>query len=131
MYFIQDLSTKEISRYWPDKVKEIKAAIAEFDLEEGGHIGFEAERVLEVINDILGFDGVEGWATDMQSGVQYCNTGETYDPTVIFVSTSRNTGYFCTGSWGDLLEANPELDPDYDEDDEDYDEDEDEDEDDD
>lgn len=70
---------------------------------------------LEVINELLGLYGTEGITGDWQNGywcnivAAYCNTGETYDLTVIHVRGSSSfdqRGTFIISSWGDWFEKN-------------------------
>lgn len=49
----------------------------------------------------LGSFGVEGWANDTRSGVQYLNFGDTYSPTLV-VCCTRYTWrcHVAMGGWG-------------------------------
>lgn len=48
--------------------------------------------------------GVEGFAINPQSGIQYLNTGDPYGRTIVFRAKSRNAGLWNLGSWGDMAE---------------------------
>lgn len=54
--------------------------------------------------------GVEGWAITTQRGVSYLNMGDTYALTLVAI-TDRWSCKFMVTSWGDLIENNPELEP--------------------
>lgn len=55
---------------------------------------------LGLINDILGFSGVESLYPQLPN-IDYCNKGDTYDTTVF---TNSKTGKFYIGDWGSLIE---------------------------
>jgi len=47
------------------------------------------EQAIHAADVLLGTYGVEGWASeDGRSGVSYCNTGDTYAPTLFLVRGS-------------------------------------------
>lgn len=52
----------------------------------------------------LGTFGVEGFAINMDSGVEYLNTGDSYGRTILFRSRSRWIGRWSLGAWGDIAE---------------------------
>lgn len=57
---------------------------------------------MENINEILGLCGVECIPEGHNSkspAIEYCNTGDTYDPTMMFIN-----GSFRIGCWGDIVE---------------------------
>jgi hypothetical protein len=62
---------------------------------------------LEAIDELLGTHGVEGF-----NGVSYCNTGESYNTTVLYIRHNKSYGPcngFSIGSWGDLVERYPAI----------------------
>jgi len=68
---------------------------------------------LEVINELLGLYGTEGISGDWQNGywcnivASYCNTGETYNLTVMHIRGDgwwNEQGKFIVCSWGDWVE---------------------------
>lgn len=69
---------------------------------------------LDAIDKLLGTYGTEAIRGEWQKGYWcdivacYCNTGETYDATVIHVrgEWSDSPGRFMIGSWGDFVERN-------------------------
>jgi hypothetical protein len=65
----------------------------------GFHLGL-VERVMDAIDVLLGTRGVEGLTT-RRGRYLYCNTGETYEATVVRC-TSRGTWRVAT--WGDIAE---------------------------
>jgi len=69
------------------------------------HCSHDAAKVMlateERFTD-LGTFGVEGWCDDDgNDGVQYLNTGQAYDLTIVFKS---ETEQFRIASWGDIAE---------------------------
>lgn len=52
----------------------------------------------------LGTFGVDGFSVNMDSGIQYLNTGDPYDVTILFRAKSRNEGRWSLGAWGDIAE---------------------------
>lgn len=62
--------------------------------------GNRSSNILLIADHLLGTFGVE----TLGHGVYYCNTGETYDATLLY---DARQGRFWVGSWGDLVEANP------------------------
>lgn len=72
---------------------------------------------LEAIDKLLGTYGTEAIRGSWQNGywcdvvAAYCNTGDTYDLTVIHARGETSwdeQGRFFVGSWGDFVEANSE-----------------------
>lgn len=69
---------------------------------------------LDVINALLGLHGTEAIKGEWQNGywcdtvAAYCNTGDTYQLTVIHVRGDgwNPAGKFIVASWGDWFEAN-------------------------
>jgi hypothetical protein len=73
------------------------------------HCSFAAARALEDTErqfPDLGTFGVEGHSWTTYHGVNYLNTGDTYDATILFRSDSER---FWIGSWGDFVEHNERL----------------------
>lgn len=52
----------------------------------------------------LGTFGVEGVSLSMGRGIQYLNTGDTYEMTICFLSGNGDDGKFFISSWGDCVE---------------------------
>lgn len=72
---------------------------------------------LDVINELLGLHGTDGITGDWQNGywcnivAAYCNTGDTYDLTVMHVRGATRwdeQGKFIVCSWGDWVEKHGE-----------------------
>jgi len=69
---------------------------------------------LEAIDKLLGTCGTDAIRGEWQNGywcdivAAYCNTGDTYDLTVIHVrgNSWNEQGRFIVSSWGDWVEAN-------------------------
>lgn len=78
-----------------------------------GHISHDRSAHLDRIGNILGTFGTEGMVLDRHGNdlsgtcsgrgvaldVQYCNAGETYALTILYVN-----GRLCIGDWGSLVE---------------------------
>lgn len=69
---------------------------------------------LHAVDVVLGTFGVEGWSTGYgRGGVSYCNTGETYTPTVVLIHNSRTGARsWAVCSWGSIVEGVHET-PDF------------------
>lgn len=63
---------------------------------------------LHAIDAILGTYGIEGMAhpDNFRCGFSYCNTGETYNPTVLLATWSEGDQWYVC-SWGDFVERHP------------------------
>lgn len=68
----------------------------------GGYIPENADQacILLIADELLDTFGVEYLGGD----VYYCNTGETYDVTLLY---DERVDRFSVGCWGNLVEANP------------------------
>ena len=81
------------------KAQEIKRVLR---MPEYGIGGVTAYRKLCSINSVLSTHGVE-YIPKGKGGnspaIRYCNTGETYNPTIMLID-----GRFIIGSWGDWVE---------------------------
>ena len=68
----------------------------------GGYIPESVDRacILLVADRLLGTFGVEYLGGD----IYYCNTGDTYDLTLLY---DERVDRFFVGTWGSLVEANP------------------------
>lgn len=66
-----------------------------------------ADAIMVAVDEVIGTYGVEGWADpdNYRNGVSYCNTGDTYAPTVCLIDDDRGLRWYL-GSWGDLAERN-------------------------
>lgn len=67
------------------------------------------QTALRKIDEVLRTHGVEyipskkdGW--NRAEGIDYCNSGDTYAPTVCY---DNSTGNYRVSSWGDIVEKNP------------------------
>ncbi len=94
----------------------LKTLQAAFGLEKGKAIrlsyeslleqtrsGFPQATMLRWANEILGTHGVEFINRGRNSNspsIEYCNTGETYNVTLLLLDGER----FHVGSWGDIVE---------------------------
>lgn len=93
--------------YTQDPIKACRLA-----LRQTAHI-HENDRLQE-INDLLEMNGKEAIRGEWQNGFWcdvvacYCNTGDTYAPTVIQVrgESSYRKSTFRVQSWGDFVEKN-------------------------
>ncbi len=68
----------------------------------------EVELIMHAIDTVMGTHGVEAVYTDYDSSLNhptavYCNTGETYDPTIVYCYQRDR---FLVTSWGDYYENN-------------------------
>ena len=74
--------------------------------DEHCHCSHTAAKVMEEAEKrfALGTCGVEGFGINMDSGVQYLNTGDSYTRTILFRASSRNAGRWSLGAWGDIAE---------------------------
>lgn len=66
-------------------------------------------RMLRKVNNFLGLCGKEYIASKQDSqweslGISYCNTGDSYAPTLCY---DHNSGRIFVSSWGDIVEKNP------------------------
>lgn len=71
----------------------------------------EIEQIMHAIDSVMGTHGVEALYTGYDSNLQhptavYCNTGETYNATVVYC---YKTDRFLITSWGDYYEKNGGL----------------------
>lgn len=62
---------------------------------------------LYAIDEVLGTCGIDGFCDQEtgRRGLSYCNTGDTYAPTVLLYYPS---GAFDLGCWGDVAERHPD-----------------------
>lgn len=67
------------------------------------HAPHVSDAVLHAVDEVLETFGVEGWATSAYEGVSYCNTGDTYAPTVCLLPGNR----WAVAAWGDLVHRYP------------------------
>ena len=74
--------------------------------------GIDSQTRLEAINTLLGTHGTEAIRGDWQNGywcdivANYCNTGDSYDLTVMEVRTDFGGSRFIITSYGDWVEKN-------------------------
>lgn len=83
-----------------DAAKTIYALMERFHITSP--IGTRPTVTLEKIDAILGTHGVEfieAGSGSRSPSITYCNTGDTYDQTVLWVN-----GRFQIGCWGDIVE---------------------------
>lgn len=59
------------------------------------------ENALVIADEMMCTHGVEGFR-----GLSYCNTGETYNVTLMVDWRADGGGRFLVGSWGDFVERN-------------------------
>ena len=69
------------------------------------HTPSEVELIMHAIDSVMNTHGVEAIynAGDLHPTAVYCNTGETYDATVLYCYKIRR---FLVTSWGDYYEKN-------------------------
>ena len=88
------------------KVTRLQAVEIRQSMELFSH-GKTDYSIMRTIDGILGTHGVEyidGSGTNGTNGMDYCNTGDTYDTTVLFDCKAQR---FVIGSWGDIVEKYP------------------------
>jgi hypothetical protein len=64
----------------------------ELNADNYGHPSHDADQALNMANEKFGLNmiGTEGWCDDVgRRGVTYLNAGDTYEPTIAFVSERR------------------------------------------
>lgn len=81
----------------------------QYALRIGGHNAHCSFLAAEIMQEAekrfnLPTYGVEGFAINMDSGVEYLNTGDSYGRTILFRSRSRWIGRWSLGAWGDIAE---------------------------
>lgn len=94
--FARDLLGNE---YSPEKEKQLIAECLNGFVRDYGHISHSHARHLDRIGAILNTHGTEGFIEGGKD-VQYCNTGDTYALTVMYVN-----GKLKLGDWGSIVEA--------------------------
>lgn len=99
-------SKQALAAVFPEQAAELRKALESFQRQEWQHISFDAAAVLEQCNTLLDGHGIEGAAEsgNCRRGFSYVNRGDSYDTTIVFVSTGHDTGYFYLGSWADFVE---------------------------
>jgi hypothetical protein len=102
------------NEYTPEAERElIRLCLLPLTRTPGAHVSHDRADRLALIDKVLGTYGVEGMllgrhgedlsGTGSEQGVmldcQYCNAGDTYALTVLYVN-----GRLCLGDWGSLVE---------------------------
>ena len=79
----------------------IPAAQSRYD--ECYHPPAYEDLAIHVMDALLGTCGVEGLALDLRDGVSYCNTGDSYAPTIILLRLSGRASWHIM-CWADMVE---------------------------
>lgn len=102
------------NNFTPEAAKALRReCLTGFVRTPGHHISHDIAAHLDRIGKILGTSGTEGMILDRHGNdlsgtcsergvaldVQYCNAGDTYALTVLYVN-----GRLCIGDWGSLVE---------------------------
>jgi len=88
-------------------IKALLAAFPALSVEDARSIraameNYGRDRAMNIIDGFLGTYGVEyipRGHNQKSPSITYCNTGETYDRTILYAR-----GQFRIGSWGDIVE---------------------------
>lgn len=83
-----------------EQAKQVRA-----EMENGSRRNYW--HALNAIDAIIGTHGVTGF-----NGVSYCNTGDAYGTTVLYIRNSKSydpCSGFSIGSWGNLVEKYPAI----------------------
>jgi hypothetical protein len=64
----------------------------------------DSEKIMSAINDVIECHGVESLSSNGDVVATYCNTGDTYKPTVMYLEKECR---FRIMSWGDYAEKHP------------------------
>ena len=106
-------SRKTIRQAFPrltdEQVEQVKYEMVRADDADYWSRGKAVRQAMRTIDLVLETHGVEGIPQGHNSkspAITYCNTGDPYMPTVMYLESQRHVsgGSFHVGCWGDIVE---------------------------